>query len=180
MKQSCPRCHKERSNRSLGFSPGDNAVVNVEGTPGRNARATGLELTVTVARAKAQATGFGTRVRNDEATGLELTVTAARAKAQATGFGTRVRNDEATGVELTVTAARAEAQATGFVPPRQECPSDRCGTPVRYSLGILQFQRIFTGAHRDPLSPRQHLRAVHCRTRCDRSHVRYHHVILAR
>ena len=40
--------------------------------PGRNARATGLELTVTVARAKAQATGFGTRVRNDEATGLEL------------------------------------------------------------------------------------------------------------
>ena len=62
--------------------------------------------------------------RNARATGLELTVTAARAKAQATGFGTRVRNAQATGVELTVTVARAEAQATGFVPPRQECPAE--------------------------------------------------------
>ena len=90
------------------------------------------------------------------------------------------RNARATGLELTVTVARAEAQATGFVPPRQECPGYGCGPEGHYSLGILQFQRIFTGAHRDPLNPRQHLRAVHCRTRCDRSHVRYHHVILAR
>ena len=77
-----------------------------------------MELTVTAARAEAQATGVAPRVRNDEATGVELTVTVARAEAQATGVGPRVRNARATGVGRRVATHSAYFSSNEFSPVR--------------------------------------------------------------